>query len=742
MKKGILFTLLFLTVGLTVSAKNKSVRGDFYTSQDSITQSLVADSLQAIVDTAKVKTTMLTASTLLDEYGNAVDTSVVKLPNTYAWRIDPRFGDRILTPMDTVRENFHRSTLVEGKGLGVNFLGNVGGPMQQVEFFERPEASQFPFMDAYDTWRRGPEKQLFLNTKIPYSNVHYQAGGGKEVAENHFNVELSSNFGKRLNAGFNFDYIYSRGYYKSLYDKQISYDFNASYIGDKYKMHVFFGNNNLKTSDNGGIIDDRYITNPEAEDLMSYGGSSKDIPVMFEKGIRNHLRGRHFYLTNSYDLGNDKEYIMQTDTTGVWRKKENYIAPASVILTTHYQDQRRSLFSPGSVDINNDVELTRMDSLYVPNIVDQEGNLLVDEKTKLFAPKYTEPMDDYMSHYTMTTTLAFRMNEGFKSWTKFGLTAFIEHELRGFLYPDRYVRMMSYKEKENVFFVGGKLTKNQGRNFKFDVSGLKGINTGDLRLEGNVFLDFNLFGKPVFVKANAYLRKDAPHFFQENFSSRNYVFQKDLKDTDRFFVGGELHFPKLSFSETVVSGGYENITNHIYLSDQKYTEAVAKQKQDNYRRDIMQSSKTVNVLALKLKQKFKAGIFNLELEGLVQKSTEQDVIPLPLWTVYANVYLQTKISKVLTVQLGADAYIHEEYNAPRYDILLGQFYNQRTENPIKIGGFPHANAYVNLHLKYTRFFIMAYNIADGMGNKKAFASPHYPTNPFVIKWGLSWRFNN
>lgn len=733
MKRRLLFILLFLALGFKLSAKGEFVEAYLHhTPQDSISTNQLKTNKETSSDT--IRTTAMTAATLLDADGNAIDTTVVKLPNTYAWKIDTRFGDRTLVPMDTVRENYHRSTLVEGQGIAMNFLSNIGGPVQAIEFFERKEVSQFPFMDVFESWRRSPEKQLFLNTKVPYSNVKYQAGGGKEVAENRFNAELSSNFGKRLNVGFNFDYIYARGYYKSLYNKQTSYDFNASYIGDKYKMHLFAGNNNLKTSDNGGIRDERYITSPESEDLQNTRGSSRDIPVMFQQGVRNHLRGRHIYMTNSYDIGNDEEYIKIDDSTSVWRKKANYIAPTSVILTTHYQDQRRKLFSPSSTQSEMDADLVRLDSVFVPNISNPENGT--------YSPKYSSPMNDYMSHYVLTNTLSFRMNEGFKEWTKFGLTAFIEHELRAFLYSDLVKKHLTHTEKENVFFFGGKLSKNQGKNFKFDVSALKGINTSDLRIEGNVHLGFNLWGKKLQANLNGYIKNTPANFFQNNFSSRNYQFKNDFKDTKRVFVGGEISLPKLSFSETSFSGGYENITDYIYIQDTKISGDINPVKHDSYRREIIQPSKTVNVFALKAKQKLRAGILHFDVEALLQKTTDDDMIPLPTWTVYGNVYLQTKISKVLTVQLGADAYMHAEYNAPRYDIILGQFYNQRSENPVKLGNFPHANAYINLHLKYTRFFIMAYNITEGMANARSFTSPYYPNNSFMIKWGLSWKFNN
>lgn len=714
MKRSIIFVLLLSMISLCLYASTNRSYGYSSPRKDTVgVKSIKKDSLPTTVSK--------TASTLLDADGNALDTSVIKLSNIYAWTVDTRFGERTLAAMDTVRENFHRTVLAEGQGIAVSYLGNIGGPLQQKEFFERKDVSQFPFMDVFEPWRRTPEKHLFLNTKVPYTNVQYQAGGGKQVAENRFKAELSSNFGKRLNVGFNFDYIYVRGFYKANFNKQTSYDFNASYIGDRYKMHAFVGNNNLIVSDNGGITDDRYITQPDAEGLANIRSNSLNIPVTFDQGLKNKLRGRHIFITNSYDIGRDQELVQVDDSTSVWQKKKNYIAPASVIFTTHYQDQRRQMTSSQDLE-----DLRRFDYRYPP-----------DEKMG-----GRNEINDYMSHYTFTNTLAFRMNEGFRSWTKFGLTAFVEHEMRRFLLPIVNNSYGSEKYNRDALFFGGALSKDQGRFLKFNATVLKGINTNDMQLKGDISTHFQLFGKDVSFKANAYFKNIEPGFFQENFVSRNWAYRDlNFKDTKRLFLGGEIVFPKFKFSETSIKGGYENITDYIYYGENINKIKGLNGKEQTYRGPSkpLQSSKSVNILSLKLSQKLHMGIFHVEGQVLVQKSTDDEVIPLPLWTLYGNAYLQTKVSQVLTVQIGVDGYMHQKYYAPGFDPLQVQFYNQRE---VKIGHFPHANAYINLHLKYTRFFIMMSNIGESFGNRQRFTTPHYPTNPMMLRWGLSWRFNN
>ena len=81
-----------------------------------------------------------------------------------------------------------------------------------------------------------------------------------------------------------------------------------------------------------------------------------------------------------------------------------------------------------------------------------------------------------------------------------------------------------------------------------------------------------------------------------------------------------------------------------------------------------------------------------------------------------------------------------QYYAPDYAPAIGQFYLQNPETKYKLGGYPLVNAYINLHLKRTRFFLMMYNLVQGTGERSYFFAPHYPLNPRGLKLGLSWNF--
>ncbi len=642
--------------------------------------------------------------------GTKIDTAKVETPSMYVWKITPRLGERVFLPMDTLLSDFHQKNLVDGQSVAMGYLGNIGSPAQSKIFFDRPESSRFIFEDAMYLWRKKPGDQYFMNTKVPYTNVTYLSGGGGQSTENKLQTELSMNMGKKLNVGFDFDYVYSRGFYQYLSNKQMSYDFYASYIGDKYKMHAFFHNNNFTNVENGGISDTLYITNPDAQSVKAtgYGGKSLDIPVRMQN-TWNKMRGRNLYITNRYDLGNDEEEYVVNDSTKAWRKKANYVPLASAIFTTHYTDQRRSFKS----------NYQFIDRLYEP-YYQQLGQNQED-------PKYSSAIDDYMSYYSFKNTAALAMNEGFRNWTKFGLTAFIEYDMRKYQMPGELPGMFE-RFSDDALTVGGVLSKEKGKYLRYRASGELNLMEGnDYKLEGEIETMLNLFGKNVSAKANAYVKSIRPSFFQRNFSSKYWSWREsetNYDNTNRVYIGGEINLPELSFSKTRISGGVETINNYIYFDKDKL--------QQQHRSDVQ-------VLSLRLDQNLKYGIFNWDNQIVYQKSSNLDVMPLPELSLYTNLYLTTKIAKVMTLQLGADAHFHTKYYMPGYEPLTMQFYNQKD---MELGSFPVVSAYINLHLKYTRFFLMMYNLADGMGNKESFSLYRYPVNPRIFKLGIAWRFNN
>jgi len=120
-----------------------------------------------------------------------------------------------------------------------------------------------------------------------------------------------------------------------------------------------------------------------------------------------------------------------------------------------------------------------------------------------------------------------------------------------------------------------------------------------------------------------------------------------------------------------------------------------------------------------------------------QVCSNSDILPLPSVVLYHNLYFHDKWFSVLSIQFGVDVRYHTAYYAPTYMPATGQFYSQ---NKTMIGNYPVMNAYVNCHLKRTRFFLEYYHINNKFMTGEYFSMPYYPIDPAVVKLGISWNF--
>ena len=117
-------------------------------------------------------------------------------------------------------------------------------------------------------------------------------------------------------------------------------------------------------------------------------------------------------------------------------------------------------------------------------------------------------------------------------------------------------------------------------------------------------------------------------------------------------------------------------------------------------------------------------------------------MPLPSFFGYSNMYILFRIARVLRTEIGADARFYTKYRVPTYSPIVGQYVMQDEAMAVEKGGYPVVNAYINFHLKRTRFYLMASHVNYSSGKGDPFSLPHYPLNQMVIRMGLSWNFDN
>ena len=682
----------------------------------------------SLLCTAVSAQTSLTSSSSLssDQYdrnGNPIDSTAVNDASTvpiglYSWTIDERLGTKFETEVDTLHFGFQNSNDTGGPTGHYSYLGNLGSPRISHVYFEREDYSQGFFTDPYSFTFINPERVVFTNTKSPFSNLTYFKQGNSRYGEERFKAYYAVNALTNMGFGANVDYVYGRGQYQDQSTALFCGDLYAYYHGDNYEMHASFIYNNLKMAENGGITDDNYVKNPldMAEGKKTY--RSSEIPTNLTD-IWNHNTGMQFFLTHRYNLGFYKD-IPPVDENDTIPKRE--FLPVTSFIHTLKVDMNKRKYVSYDTDQNDE---------YFNNNFFGTDSL------------------DIIEHTFIKNTFGISLREGFNKYAKAGLTAFISHEYRSFTMNDSTTTKKGVRTKstykENVVSVGGQLLKEQGNTLHYNVIGelaIAGEDAGQFSIEGTGDLNFRLFKDTVHFQVNAFIKNQNPIFYFRHLHSKHYWWDnEDLSKVSRYRVEGTL---TIDHTKTQLKAGIENIKNYTYLENTSVLVTEATDDTDAvYANDaaVKQHSGNIQILSASLKQDFKLGILHLDNLITFQKSSNEDVLPLPKITAYHNLYLSVGLAKrVLKLNMGIDLRYFSEYYAPDYSVAMGQFYLQNQETRYKLGGFPLANAYINFHLKRTRFFIMMYNVLKPTGDKSYFSIAHYPLNPRILKFGLSWNF--
>lgn len=716
------------------------------------------------------------------------------------WTVDKRFGDIVHSTPDTLSHMFMNSIFTTGLRGEFNTTGNLGAPRINRIFIDRSLDGNFIFTNPYDFFVTDVSKFHFTNTLSPFTNLTFNTCGDRLTGEDHFTAKFGVNAGKRLGFGFNFDYIYGRGYYSSQSTSHFNYTMYGSYLGDQYQAHLLMSTNHQKVTENGGITNDDYIVHPE---LFPESFATPDIPTVLNRNW-NRNDNQHLFFTHRYSLGFHRTVKMTDDEIAAKkfamaakkdqearearekaerddedfdeeefdknRKQEQKFAgrpdnariagneptdtlktqtqerlqitsraQADSLLAAQQQSAEDTLWTKKEyvpvTSFIHTVELNNYSRIYQAYETPESyyaNDYEMDEK-------YTgDSIYDKTRHLALRNTFALSLLEGFNKWAKAGVKLFAAHEMRRYVLPEK-VGTSSWSE--NNIYIGGQLSKFQGRTLHYCALaefGMTGEDAGNLKVDASADLNFNLFGDTVTLQANGFFHRTTPSFYYRHYHSRHYLWDNDgLSKVIHSCIQGMLSWEK---TKTKLRVAFDEISNYTYFG-------LSYQIGENYNRlnndvHVRQSGDAISLLTLQLYQDFKFGPFNWENVLTYQKSSAEDVLPVPQLNVYSNLYLRFKIAKVLKCDFGADVRYFTKYYAPDYAPGLGQYAVQEGPNRVEVGNYPILNVYANFHLKQTRFFVMMSHVNAGSGNKMYFLAPHYPLNDSILRFGLSWNFYN
>jgi hypothetical protein len=271
-------------------------------------------------------------------------------------------------------------------------------------------------------------------------------------------------------------------------------------------------------------------------------------------------------------------------------------------------------------------------------------------------------------------------------------------------------------------YLGGRIFKNLGQAFRWN-AGIKfyfqGYKTGNSEITGEIDSQFRIWKDTAGVFADGGIFLVTPDFYTKCYYSNHFEWNNHFSDIKTVKIRGGIKIPTRKLELTAE---YRILSDYIFWG-----------------RDTMptQTSEIINLMEFKIFKHFK--LWNLHSENifLCQLTSNQEIIPLPMFSVYSSNYYQNTLFQVLFFQLGVDVRYNSSWYAPAYEPATGQFYIQRDR---KVGDYVFMDAFFNSQLKRARIFIKWSHINQGLWGNNYFHTIGYPANPRNIKVGISWNF--
>lgn len=552
-----------------------------------------------------------------------------------------------------------------------------------------------PFAWSLTPYVVTPQQQRFFNSTTPYSTVAYKRGFVSGHEEHDIDFLFTGNINRRLNVGIEMDYLNSIGHYRNTAGKLYRGSVWGSYTGAHYSMHAAFGWSRLSSYDNGGL-----------QDVSQLGGSlaSEDIPVRLAAmtGYR-YLSG---FLHNQYAITMDREYHDSIYVIEDGRRiKKDTVKIEYVPLMT----------------FSHIFETNNSNRRYIEKVAEQNFY-----DTTYYDNNATRDSTDVL---TIRNTVAVTFCEAYNTKLKFGITAFAMNECQRFLRDSvPYDSIYDYKWTNNTF-VGGAIHKHSGANVHYTVEGqvcVVGYKIGEFDVHGKLETKFNAGKYPMYIAARAYAKSETPSWYLQHFQSNHLKWENNFGFTYRFLGGATIAYPT-KWVKPSIDFSFENQTNPIYVSA---TDFKPKQYRGNvqiFKGDVGLDITTPWV--------------NLENRAVIQYSTRDSVISVPLVILQHRLYYHGTWFKALDAQMGVDLRYFTRYHAPILCPATGMFAAQQTT---EIGNYPWMNVYANFYVRSIRLrFFAHYQHFNHLFMKKNInylTMPDYPTNRDVFRAGVAWHF--
>jgi hypothetical protein len=607
------------------------------------------------------------------------------------WNLSTDFSEEVNLPFDTVFSLFNRFKIADKYSSFNASLGNYGLPSYQINFFDRITDPDKFLYNYYYPLMHVPGNALFMDTQVPFTELVWTFGGPKETAEQTFRVRHSQNVNRFLNFGLIYDIVYNLGQYNYQRAEDKTFTFYSSYKGVKYKLYFSAGINNLTSFENGGITYDSLLTQANARDVpVKLGGLDKAESV---------LKNRYLLLVQRYTLKSNP--VSKSDTLP--HKRSGFFGLSGTFSHIFILESNRRTYS----DANP--ESGFYDTAFI-------------SKTATFDSLYSRSIKNTIRFdFSTDETRKFRLGGGVG----------LRNEIYRFsqIIPTHdsttVADTVSWFRNSNV--VIGRLYNSIGDKFRWVATGelfLTGYRAGDFNLKGEISKSFDWKkGRASWLLTGGITNRQ-PSFWYSQWGSNHFEWHNNLNKEFRIDLGSSFTYParKLEFKFN-----YAIINNYTDFDTAAFPS---------------QHSGGLSVVALMVRKEFRAWKFHLATDILIQKSSDANVLDLPLVTARSAGYFEhlfrfSQTGGKMNTQLGVDVTYNTLYHPYNYMPATGRFFRQEL---VSTGDYPFINVFLNFKVKRTRVFIMFDHVNAGLMGFHYDMIPLYPMNIRMLRYGLAWTF--
>ena len=627
----------------------------------------------------------------------------IRALNNFKWTISRNVNKVYTAPIDTVLTDWRIDFPTMKEGVGSVSTGALGQSSMAMNYFDRPQDFNFNFANSYSDYTYTMENAPFYNVKKPIILFTYIESGQKRYREENFGIMHAQNISPTT--GFNVDYKSrgTQGQYEWSKTKNHNLSVAISHTGKRYSVHAGYINNHIEQQENGGVVGNWAITDTTFS-------LASGVPMRLTNSqAANTYRNNAFFVKQSYGI--PLQPVTDSDFS---------IADLSTIYVGHTFEYNSwsKIYTDKFGTYNN--ERGSRDP--------ETGNYIPANDNEYYEDWFINPAQTRDSLYERV--VSNRLFIQAQPWDRNGIVGVIDggigidmHTYSQFSLGD-YLTGEYMKENKTSYFVYGGVTGkikkyvDWGADVKMYPSGYRG---GDISISANIALKSYIQGHPLILEGRFLMDRRSPSYWQENLSSNHYMWFTPLDKENETRLEVKFSIPDYAFE---IGGNQAVISDKIYYGANSH---------------VAQKKESISLSSVYARKDFRLGGLHLDNKVLLQWSTDQEVVPVPLFSAYLSYYYEFwVVKKVLRIQLGLDGHYNSKYYAPSYNPSLSQFFNQRE---FEVGGYPYLDAFVAAKWKRMRIFFKYQHVNLGLfGNGEYFTAARYPLNPGMFKMGISWGF--